>query len=270
MKKETLIRKLEKAELPEMLIAGHMDRLRKVLLEGSYAGSFAAGKPAAASPGDIFNGLLDWLRAPAWRMAATGGLALFIVAAVLSLSLYLAAPAPSAIAADVVKNDPGIRQRLNGTGEIIIIRVDVRDGMASVICGRCMGDFIEADVDINVKAVVSTRRYEGLFMPELAPNMREQAVNIALSDPRVKSITDRGASVGRVFPIFSSISNMDVVGGSIVKVTPAASQAIVPLQLDGKTWLVQVNLGENRTERVIEPQAGNTFYYEIFYKPQNL
>jgi hypothetical protein len=44
----------------------------------------------------------------------------------------------------------------------------------------------------------------------------------------------------------------------------------VPLQLDGKTWLVQVNLGENRTERVIEPQAGNTFYYEIFYQPQNL
>jgi len=270
MKKETLIRKLEEADLPEMLIAGHMDRLRRVMLEGSYAGSIDAGRTPAASPLDIFNGLMDWLRAPAWRMAAASGLALFIVAAVLSLSLYLAAPAPSAIAADVVKNDPGIRQRLNGTGEIIIIRVDVRDGMASVICGRCMGDFIEADVDMNVRAVVSTRRYEGLFMPELAPNMREQAVNIALSDPRVKGIIDKGAIVGRVFPIFSSISNMDVVGGSIVKITPAASQAIVPLQLEGKTWMVQVNLEQNRTERVIEPQAGNTFYYEIFYQPQNL
>jgi hypothetical protein len=270
MKKEALIRKLEKTDLPELLIAGHRDRLRKVLLDGAYAGSTAAGKPAAGSPVNIFNNLLDWLRAPAWRMAAASGLALFIVAAVLSLSFYLAAPAPSVIAADVVKNDPGIQQRLNGTGEIIIIRVDVRDGMASVICGRCMGDFIEADVDMNVKAVVGARRYEGLFMPELAQNMREQAVVIAMSDPRVKSIMDRGGNVGRVFPVFSSISNMAVIGGSIVKVTPAASQAIVPVQLDGKTWMVQVNLEDNRTERVIEPQAGNNYYYEIFYRPQNL
>ncbi|MCX5992611.1 MAG: hypothetical protein NT177_00160 [Chloroflexi bacterium] len=270
MKKEALIRKLEKADLPELLIAGHRNRLRKVLLDGAYAGSTAAGKQASGYTGNIFNSLLDWLRAPAWRMAAASGLALFIVAAVLSLSFYLAAPAPSVIAADVVKNDPGIQQRLNGTGEIIIIRVDVRDGMASVVCGRCMGDFIEADVDMNVKVVVSTRRYEGLFMPELAPNTREQAVNIALSDPRVKSIMDRGGSLGRVFPIFSSVSNMTVIGGSIIKVTPAASQAIVPLQLDGKTWLVQVNLEENRTERIIEPQSGNTYYYEIFFRPQNL
>jgi NAD-dependent SIR2 family protein deacetylase len=81
---------------------------------------------------------------------------------------------------------------------------------------------------------------------------------------------DRGGSVGRVYPIFSSVSNMSIIGGSIIKVTPAASQAIVPLQLDGKTWLVQVNLEEKRTERIIEPEVGSSYYYEIFYRPQNL
>jgi len=270
MKKEALIRKLEKADLPELLIAGHRESLRRVLLEGVYSGSAAKGKRASALPDNIFNRLLDWLRAPAWRMAAASGLAIFVVAAVLSLAFYLAAPSPSVIAADVVKKDPGIQQRLNGTGEIIIIRVDVRDGMASVVCGRCMGDFIEADVDMNVKAVVSTRRYEGLFMPELAQEARERAINIALSDPRFKSIMDRGGSVGRVYPIFSSVSNMSVIGGSIIKVTPAASQAIVPVQLDGKTWLAQVNIEENRIERIIEPEAGTNYYYEIFFRPQNL
>jgi len=270
MKKEALIRNLEKAGPPELLIAGHRDVLKKVLLEGACDVSAATGRQVTGYPRNIFSDVLDWLRAPAWRMAAASGLALFIVAAVLSLSFYLAAPAPSVIAADLVKNDPGIQQRLNGTGEIIIIRVDVRDGMASVVCGRCMGDFIEADVDMNVKAVVSTRRYEGLFMPELAQNTREQAVNIAVSDPRVKGIMDRGGSVGRVFPIFSSVSNMSVIGGSIIKVTPAASQAVVPLQQNGKTWLVQVNLGDNLVERIIEPQSGNTYYYEIFLRPQNL
>jgi len=270
MKKEALIRKLENTDLPELLIAGHRERLRRVLLEGAYTGSVSRSLREAGSRRNVFTGLLDWLRAPAWRMAAASGLALFIVAAVLSLAFYLSAPSPSVIAADVVKHDPGIQQRLNGTGEIMIIRVDVRDGMASVVCGRCMGDFIEADVDMNVRAVVSTRRYEGLFMPELAPESREQAINIAVSDPRLKSIMDKGRSVGRVYPIFSSVSNMSIIGGSIIKVTPTASQAIVPVQFDGKTWLAQVNIEENRIERIIEPEAGTAYYYEIFFRPQNL
>jgi hypothetical protein len=270
MKKEALIRKLENADLPQLLIVGHRERLRRVLLEGVYTGSESRNFSEAVSRRNIFNSLVDWLRAPAWRMAVASGLALFIVAAVLSLVFYLSAPSPSVIAADVVKNDPGIQQRLNGTGEIMIIRVDVRDGMASVVCGRCMGDFIEADVDMNVKAVVSARRYEGLFMPELAPESRERAINIAMSDPRLKSIMDKGGSVGRVYPIFSSVSNMSIIGGSIIKVTPVATQAIVPVQFDGKTWLAQVNIEQNRVDRIVEPEAGTAYYYEIFFRPQNL
>ncbi|MDD5399268.1 MAG: hypothetical protein PHU70_09340 [Dehalococcoidia bacterium] len=269
MKKEALIRILESTELPDLLIAGHKNSLRKVLLEGAYAEVLAADR-GKASPGNIFNGWLNWLRAPAWRMAAASGLAIFVVAAVLSLAFYLSAPSPSVIAADVVKRDPGIQQRLNGTGEIIIMRVDVRDGMASVICGRCMGDLIEADVDMNVKTVVSARRYEGLFMPELTQDARDDAIKIAVSDPRMKSIMDRGGSVERVFPIFSSVSNMSVIGGSILKVTPAAAQAIVSVQLDGKTWLALVNVEQGCVERITEPEAGNNYYYEIFFGPQNL
>jgi len=270
MKKEALIRKLENADLPELLITGHRDSLKKVLLEGVFVAAISPGKPVARSASEILQGWLDWLRAPAWRMAAASGLALIIVAAVLSLSFYLAAPSPAVIAADVVKRDPGIQQRLKGTGEIIIMRVDVRDGMASVICGRSIGDFIEADVDMNVKAVVSARRYEGLYMPELDANMTEKAIKIAVSEPRLKSVMDRGGSVGRVYPIFSSISNLQIVGGSVLKVTPSASGAIVPVQLEGQTWLVQVNLEDNRIERIVEPQSGSSYYYEIFYRPQNL
>jgi hypothetical protein len=142
--------------------------------------------------------------------------------------------------------------------------------MASVVCGRCMGDVIEADVDMNVKTVVSARRYEGLFVPELTREAREHALNIAAADDRVKSIMDRGAKVERVFPIFSQISNMSVISGSILKVTPAAEQAIVSMQLDAKTWLVLVDLEKGRVERVTEPEADNMYYYEIFFGPQNL
>jgi hypothetical protein len=114
-----------------------------------------------------------------------------------------------------------------------------------------MGDFIEADVDINVRTVVQTRRYEGLFMPELPLVQQADAIQIASSDSRVKALLDKGAQAGRVFPIFSSISRMSVLNGNILKVTPAASQAVVPVHLDGKTWLVQVDL-EAKTERIID------------------
>jgi hypothetical protein len=269
MKKEALIRLLESTDPPDLLITGHKNSLRKVLLDGTYEQALVTDK-GRAQAGNILVNWLNWLRAPAWRMAAASGVALFIIAAVLSLSVYLAAPSPSAVAADVVKRDPGIQQRLNGSGDIIIMRVDVRDGMASVVCGRTMGDMIEADVDMNVKTVVSARRYEGLYVPELAQEARERALKIATADARVKSVMDRGASVGRVFPVFSSLSNMSVIGGTILKVTPAAAQAIVSVQLETKTWLVLVNLDEGRVERVTEPEADNMYYYEIFFGPQNL
>jgi hypothetical protein len=271
MKKEMLIRKLEDAGIPELLIAGHRERLRVVLMEGNV--SVRQPLKAAGQAGGFMGTLreaLDWLRAPAWRAAAASGLAIFAVAAVLSTVFYVAGPSPAVIAADVVKNDAAIQQRLTGTGEIIIVRVDVRDGMASVVCCRGMGDFIEADVDINVRTVVQTRRYEGLFMPELPREDQDKAIQIASADARVKALMDKGAKTGRVFPIFSSISHMSVVNGNILKVTPAASQAVVPVLFDGKTWLVQVDLEGMKTERIIEQQSNAPHLFEIYYLRQNL
>jgi len=271
MKKEMLIRRLENVEIPELLIAGHRGKLKSVLMEGT-AGirqPLKAARQADRYTGAIIKAL-DWLRAPAWRAAAASGLALFVVAAVLAAVFYIVGPSPAVIAADVVKKDLAIQQRLTGSGEIIIVRVDVRDGMASVICCRGMGDFIEADVDISVRTVVQTRRYEGLFMPELPQEEQAKAIQIASSDARVKSLMDKGGRTGRVFPIFSSISRMSVVNGNILKVTPAASQAVVPVLLDGKTWLVQVDLTEMKTERIIEQQSNSPGLFEIYYLRQNL
>jgi hypothetical protein len=270
MKKEMLIRKLENVEIPELLIAGHRGKLKSVLLVGTAS----VHRPLAAAPSGRFmdrvREVLNWLRAPAWRAAVASGLALFVVAAVLAAVFYVASPSPAVIAADVVKRDPAIQQRLTGSGEIIIVRVDVRDGMASVVCCRGMGDFIEADVDINVRSVVQTRRYEGLFMPELPAEQQANAVQIASSYPRVKALIDKGGQTGRVFPIFSSISRMTVVNGNILKVTPAASQAVVPVHLDGKTWLVQVDLEQMKTERIIEQQSNSSGLFEMYYLRQNL
>jgi len=271
MKKQTLSMRLENAEIPELLIAGHREKLKAILIEGtaSMRQPLKAAMPADDFPGTIRRAF-DWLRAPAWRAATASGLALFVVAAALAAVFYIVSPSPSVIAADVVRKDLAIQQRLAGSGEIMIVRVDVRDGMASVVCCRGMGDFIEADVDINVRTVVQTRRYEGLFMPELPPEEQAKAIQIASSDARVKSLMDKGGRTGRVFPIFSSISRMSVINGDILKVTPAASQAVVPVLLDGKTWLVQVDLAEMKTERIIEQQSNSPHLFEMYYLLQNL
>ena len=107
-------------------------------------------------------------------------------------------------------------------------------------------------------------------MPELPPEEQAKAIQIASSDPRVKALMDKGSRTGRVFPIFSSISRMSVVNGNILKVTPAASQAVVPVLLDGKTWLVQVDLEEMIIDRVIEQQSNSQGLFEMYYLRQNM
>lgn len=254
MKKEDLIRRLEKVELPEMQITGHRQRLKQVLLQEAAPRYFTEKKPFTGSTGGWFGGLLDWLKGPAWQRALASALSVILLGAILVGVFYTATPSPSVIAADVVKKDPVIQQKLCGTGEIVVVQVEVHDQIARVVCGRGMGDFIEADVDISNRTVVTTRRFEGLFMAELAPEASENALNIALLDTRVKPLLAQGATVGRVFPVFSGISSIAISNNNIVKVTPAAYHAVVPLYMDGKVWLVDVDLEAKKIARIIEPQ----------------
>ncbi len=263
MRKEELIRKLETAELPDLLVVSHKERLRKILVEKPASKKVATG--LSARQGGWFADIINWLRAPAWRAAAASAMALFIIGAAVALVVYFSTPSPSALAASIVKNDPGIQQKLGGTGEIIIVRVVVKDRIASVVCGRSVGNFIEADVDINGKSVVSTRRYDAVFMPELPPDARDSAIKVALADPSVQEMVAQGGLVGRVLPIFSSVSKIALVNGNILEVTPAATQAVVPILYNGKAWLVEVNLEQGRIEHIIEPQSNLSPYLKIHY-----
>jgi hypothetical protein len=264
MKKEQLLKRLENVELPELLVVAHKAALKRVLLEGT-AGRQLMLTSSPQDRGMWIGRLWSWLRGPAWRTALAGSAAVLVIGAVLATSFYLASPPPAAIAADIVKKDPGIQQRLSGAGEIIIVRVEVRERMATVVCGRSMGDFIEADVDIPGRTIVSTKRFEGLFIPEVPLEAQDSAVKIAMTEPSVKAMLDKGATVGRVFPIFSSISSISLVNGNILKVSPAATQAVVPVIMNDKVWMVQVNLEQNRVEKIIEPQSRPLPHYDIYY-----
>jgi hypothetical protein len=265
MKKEELIKRLERVELPDMQVLGHKQRLKQVLIESAVPGHLTLKKAFRDERRSGFGAFLDWLRGPAWRPAVASALSVIVLGAILASVFYVVAPSPSVIAADVVKKDPSIQQKLSGNGEIIIVRVEVQDRIARVVCGRGMGDFIEADVDISGRTVVTTRRFEGLFMAELAPEAHENAINIALLDPRIKPLLSKCATVGRVFPVFSGISSIAISNNNIVKVTPSAYHAIVPIYVDGKAWLVDVNLDEKKIDRIIEPQSMFMPYFREIY-----
>ena len=267
MKKEELIRRLERVELPEMQVMGHRQKLKQVLLEGTVPVRMAVSQPYKGAGRNWFSAFFDWLRGPMWRPALASALSVIVLGAILAGVFYTVTPSPSVIAADVVKKDPVIQQKLSGDGEIIVVQVVVQDRIARVVCGRGMGDFIEADVDIYGRTVVTTRRYEGLFMAELAPDAHENAINIALLDARVKPLLTKGATVGRVFPVFTGISSIAISNNNVVKVTPAACHAIVPLYVDGKAWLVDVDLETKKIDRIIEPQSMFMPYFKQIQTP---
>jgi hypothetical protein len=262
MKKDDLIRKLERARMPEINIAGHRAGLKQALLTmPAHEAMCAKSQP----PGNILQGLeglWSWLREPVWKAGLASALSVFLVAAVLAVVFYVVSPSPAVVAADVVKKDPVIQQSLSGTGEIYIVRVIVKETTASVVCGRGIGDFMEAEVDVNHRVVLSTKRFEGLFMQELPLAAQDDAVKIAWTDPRVREMLDRGGKVGKVFPVFTGISRISMTEGNVIKVTPTSAQAVVPVTLEGRTLLVQVNLDERKAERVIESQKLRIPYSE--------
>ena len=260
MNKEDLVKKLEQAKLPELEVVGHRCRLRQMLIEGAVIVRGRDNVQVIKRPSDRLS-WWAWLKGPAWRPAVASAVSLFIMAAIIAGVFYLATPSPAAIATDVVRKDPSIQQKLSGSGEIIVVRVEVMSNVARVVCGRGMGDFIEADVDITGRTVLTTRRFEGLFLAELAPEARSNALNIALLDDRIKPLISKGATVGNVFPVFSDISRITISDGHLIKITPSSYHAIVPIYLSDKVWLVEVNLDEKKIDRIIEPQLLSPYPY---------
>ena len=265
MNRERLLKKLEKLDFPELVVLSHKARLKQLLMEDVSHNAVSRGETAPAGFMSVMRNIHAWLKGPSWRVALAGMLSFFLIGSILGVAIYFASPSPAVMAADIVKKDPSIQKRLSGTGDIIIVRVEVRESLASVVCGRSMGDFIEADVDINGRSVINTRRFEGLFIPEIPVEDQDIAMKLAIADPDVKALLDRGGSIGKIFPVFSSITSINVINGNIVKVTPAATQAIVPILLNGNTWLLQVNLADQKVMRLIEPQAAFFPCFDMYY-----
>ncbi len=250
MDKDELINTLENLDLPDIVICSHRENLGKALQDAAYPADFEkrqAGYPRLS--------LLDRLRyQPAWKVASAG-LAVCLVIAVLAVFLPLVtAPSPDSLAVQIARNDPQIARTLHGEGNIDVLHLKIEGRTAQVVGTRGWGDIVEASIDLDAGKVVSARHLQGLYLPELTEMARAHALDIAMDDPRVKQILDKGGSVGRIFPSFSSLSSASMVGSDMVKIIPDTNLAILQIESQGKSWIIQINLDEMQVENIIEPQ----------------
>lgn len=254
MDNDELIRKLESTEVPDIQVETHRLKLREALIAASSVGGLEQEPTFWDRVKPYFDGFFILLQRPAWRF----GLATAFVA-VLALSVFEGwnitnNVSPTVLASDIALNDPELSGELQGTGEIRVLEVNITGGTAHVICGRDIGNIVQSEVDLKARKVVKTQHLNGVFVPELSDSSKSDAINIALTDSRVRQMVASGGNIKKVMPSFPSISGVSMSNDNVLKLVPGSDAAVVQVELDGKCWLIQTNLTDHRVEGIIEPQ----------------
>jgi len=248
MTEEDLIRKLEKVELPDIKLQGHQRRLRMALLDAGHRKrqsgvtilELVRSKIKEVKV-TIMRGLVS--RQPIWKTAVLGMLALVMV---IGLSLTIPSLSnESAYAADIVQNSPKVQVVL-GDGEVVVIKVIVIDGTATVIAKGKKG-IVKADVDLKTRAVTDVEK-----MATTTAEGKQEATDIAKADPRVKELLDTGAMISMVSPTWY-YGMMNVETGEIEEV----SEIFVKVVIAGveSKYVAYVDLTEGKVVKLIDITA---------------
>jgi len=56
-------------------------------------------------------------------------------------------------------------------------------------------------------------------------------------------------------PSLSSITGVSKIDENTLRLVPGTGAAVVQIELDGRSWLIQTNLNDRMVERIIEPQT---------------
>ena len=192
------------------------------------------------------------LRQPVWRTALAGVLAIALIAGLAIALPSLTRQSSEALAADIAQNSPEVWAALGGE-EVTVKVIKLVDGKGTVLCIGELG-IVTAEVDLKTKGVT-----EVVLMPELTGADEQRAIDIAKADPRVKELLDKGASIGRVSPIYSFGTRMNVEIGQTEEFSETIAR--VAIELGEKNWAAEVDLAEGRVVRLVEVTSGE--YYKV-------
>jgi len=245
MKEEELIRKLENVELPDIKLQSHQRQLRMALLAAGYLKRqrgvtiLELTKSKVKGVKDVMiKGLVS--RQPIWKTVVFGTLALALV---IGLSLTIPTHSTdSAYAADIVQKSPEVQAAL-GDGEVEVVKVIVIDGKAIVIAKGKKG-IVKADVDLKTRDVTDVEK-----MTVTTAEGKQEAIDIAKADPRVKELLDTGAMISIVSSTWY-YGMMNLETGEIEEV----SDTFVKVVIEGveKNYVAYVDLSEGKVIKLID------------------
>jgi len=245
MKEEDLIRKLENVELPDIKLQSHQRRLRMALLDADYLSGRAGitllelvKSKVKGGKDTMIRGLVS--RQPVWKTAVFSMLALALV---IGLSLTIPTLSTDSVnAANIVQKSPEVQAALGG-GDVEVVKVIVIDGKAIVIAEGKKG-VVKAEVDLKTKEVTEVDK-----MAEPTAEVKNEAVDIATADPRVKELLDMGAMISDVSPSWY-YGMMNLETGELEKV----SETFVKVTIEGtkKIYVAVVDLSEGKVVKLID------------------
>ena len=252
MKEEELIKKLENAELPRIKLQSHQRRLRMALLAAGYLKrqrrSTILGLAKSKIKGGkeiMIRGLVS--RQPVWKPVLASALTIALIIGLTIVLPSLNGQSSEALAAEIAENSPQVKAAL-GDEEVQVVKViTIIDDKGTVICQGELG-IITAEVDLKTKEV------EIVLMPELTEAEKEEAINIAKADPRVKELLDQGASIGEVFPIYAFGTMTNLETGETEELSE--TMTLVRIELGERSWAAHIDLTEGKVVRLIETTPG--------------
>jgi hypothetical protein len=159
------------------------------------------------------------------------------------------------LAAEIAQNSPEVKLLL-GDNKITIMGLGLENGEAMVICGAATRPPVAAKVDLKAKKVTDVVQVSA---PKLSKTEREEAINIAKADPKVKELLDKGATISEVYPAtlssitrlkFASVSSSGTSEGYGLDAT---KMACVAIELGDESWGVLVNFDSKKVDRILKP-----------------
>ena len=249
MKEEELIKKLENVKLPRIELQSHQRGLRMALLAAGYlkrqrrATILDLAKSKMKRGIDIMiRGLVS--RQPVWKPVLASALAIALIIGLTVGLSSLNGQSSEALAAEIAENSPQVKAAL-GDEEVQVVKVImIVDDKGTVICQGELG-IITAEVDLKTKVVT-----EVVPMPELTEEEKEEAINIARADPKVQELLDKGASIGKVSPMFFFGARVNEETGEIEEFEETLVR--VEITLGETIWIAHVDLAEGRVVRLRE------------------
>jgi hypothetical protein len=178
-------------------------------------------------------------------LAIAAALVLVIGWALVGPSLF--GQSSTALAADIARQDPQVAAILRGDVSTVTV-TSVVDEVATVVVQGSQGQEVTVTVDLRSRIV--TKVYQG---PVLSPDLTALAMTLVRADPRTSALLDRGATTGRIAPIFVTAEAIDPATGLRTENTQTWAQ--VPLDLDGQEWMAYVDLVQVRIDQLIDPHG---------------